>query len=91
MFDDNAKPKEPKTPIRVLFFVDRLLRGGIQTFIWNTICFMPKEKVQIDILILDDGKHYDLEDELKQKGIRIYQLKGVWPNTVIGFLRFLKL
>lgn len=90
MFDDNAKQKEPKTPIRVLFFVDRLLRGGIQTFIWNTICFMPKEKVQIDILILDDGKHYDLEDELKHKGVRIYQLKGVWPNTVIGFLRFLK-
>ena len=42
--------------VKVLHFVDRMLRGGIQTFVLENIKHMERSKVQIDFLLLDDDK-----------------------------------
>ena len=52
--------------VKVLYFVDRLLRGGIQTFVYENIKHMDRNKVQIDFLLLDDGNKYEMEDDLKE-------------------------
>ena len=48
--------------VKVLYFVDRLLRGGIQTFVYENIKHMDRNKVQIDFLLLDDGNKYEKFD-----------------------------
>lgn len=82
MLDDDEKK------IKIIYFVDRLLRGGIQTFIYNHILHIDRKKFNIDILILDDGEKYDMEDELKVLGIKIYKLTGIWPNTMQGYISY---
>ncbi len=79
-----------KEPVRVLYFVDRMLRGGIQTFVLENWRYMDHNKVQIDFLLLDDGNTYELEDTLRRLGSRIYKLKGIWvkkPMDFIGYRR----
>ena len=39
--------------VKVLYFVDRMLRGGIQTFVIENMKHMDRNKVQIDYLLLD--------------------------------------
>ena len=79
-----------KRPIKVLMFVDRLFHGGIQTFIWNNICVLPADKVHIELLILDDGKHYTMEDDLLAKGIAIHKLNGIWIKTITDYFSYFK-
>lgn len=74
--------------VKVLYFVDRMLRGGIQTFALENMRHMDRDKVQIDYLLLDDGKHYELEDTLNSLGSSIYKLKGIWLNTPIDYIRY---
>lgn len=79
-------------PIRVLYFVDRLLRGGIQSFIVDYITHMDPAAVRVELLTLDDGQHYELEDVLREKGVTIHQLKGIWlrkPADVFSYRRAL--
>ena len=76
--------------IKVLMFVDRLLHGGIQTFIWNNINELSADKIHIELLILDDGKHYELEDRMKSKGLIIHQLKGIWTDTITDYFAYIK-
>ena len=74
--------------VKVLYFVDRLLRGGIQTFVYENIKHMDRNKVQIDFLLLDDGNKYEMEDDLKELGCNIYKLSGIWLDRVSSFLIF---
>ena len=76
--------------IRVLYFVDRMLKGGIQSLI---ISWLPKfdEKIQIDFLLLDDGNEYELENEIKRFGCKIYKLNGMWIKTPIDFIKYSKI
>ena len=76
--------------VKVLYFVDRLLIGGIQTFILNNIKHIDREKVQIDFLILDDGNVYDAEKNLADEGYNIYRLKGIWVNRITDYLKYSK-
>ena len=79
-----------KEPVKVLYFVDRMLRGGIQTFVLENWRHMDHNKVQIDFLLLDDGNTYELEDTLRGLGSRIYKLKGIWvkkPNDFFSYRR----
>ena len=50
--------------IKVLYFVDRMLRGGIQSLVIDWVSRFDKKKFQVDFLLLDDGKEYELEDTL---------------------------
>ena len=79
-----------KEPVKVLYFVDRMLRGGIQTFVLENWRHMDHTKVQIDFLLLDDGHTYELEDTLRGLGSRIYKLKGIWitkPKDFVSYRR----
>lgn len=77
--------------VKVLYFVDRLLRGGIQTFVYENIKHMDRNKVQIDFLLLDDGNKYEMEDDLKELGCNIYKLKGMWINKITDFFKYGKM
>lgn len=75
---------------KVLYFVDRMLKGGIQSLVMEIVKNIDKEKVQIDFLLLDDGKNYELEDELENLGCKVYKLKGIWIRTPIDFIKYTK-
>lgn len=70
--------KEKREKTKILYFVDRMLRGGIQTFILENMRYMDWDKIQIDLLLLDDGKHYELEDAIAAVGATVYKLNGIW-------------
>lgn len=76
--------------VKVLFFIDRFLLGGIQAIVYDIIRHLDKEKLQIDILQLDDGVVYPLEQTLRDMGVQIYQLKGIWMRTPLDFHRYFK-
>lgn len=76
--------------IKVLYFVDRLLIGGIQTFILNNIKYIDRNKIEIDFLILDDGNTYDTENDLKKQGYNIYKLKNVWIRKPTDYFKYFK-
>ncbi len=63
---------------KVLFFVDRLRVGGIQVLLKNLFQKFPEEYISCELLLLDDGEHYELEDQISSMGIKIYKLKGIW-------------
>ena len=76
--------------VKVLYFVDRMLKGGIQSLVIEIVKNINKEKVQIDFLLLDDGKEYELENTLKDLGCKIYKLNGIWINTSLDFFKYKK-
>lgn len=78
---------------KVLFFVDRMLTGGIQKLLFDLSSVMNKNKVIPEFLSLDDGKTYPMEEECKTNGYKVYKLKGVWvknPNDFIKYRRVVK-
>ncbi|MBR3249977.1 MAG: glycosyltransferase family 1 protein [Clostridia bacterium] len=74
-------------PIKVLYFVDRMLRGGIQSLVIDWVSRFDKDKIHVDFLLLDDGKKYELEDTLKKIGCNVYKLSGIWVKNPIDFIR----
>lgn len=74
-------------PIKVLYFVDRMLRGGIQSLVIDWVSRFDKKKIQVDFLLLDDGNEYELENTLKEMGCNVYKLKGVWIKTPVDFIK----
>lgn len=77
-----------KEPVKVLYFVDRMLRGGIQSLVIDWVSRFDKQKIHVDFLLLDDGKEYELEQTLKQFGCTVYKLKGIWVKTPIDFIKY---
>lgn len=76
--------------IKILYFVDRMLRGGIQSLVVEIVKNIDKENFQIDFLLLDDGNTYELEDKLKERNCNVYKLKNVWINTPFDYLKYCK-
>ena len=74
--------------VKVLYFVDRMLRGGIQTFVIENMKHMDKNKIQVDYLLLDDGNKYELEDTLIEMGSKIFKLKGIWFRQPFDFIKY---
>lgn len=74
-------------PIKVLYFVDRMLRGGIQSLVMNWVSKFDNTKVKVDFLLLDDGKKYELEDTLKEYGCNVFKLKGIWIRKPLDFIK----
>lgn len=71
--------------LKVLFFIDRLLWGGIQGLVYDILKHNDNQRMKIDILNLDDGKEYPLTNTLKEMGINVYQLKNTWIRTLFDF------
>ena len=78
------------TPLRVLFFIDRLRLGGIQMLAYDILKHNDPSKMVIEILNLDDGQHYPLTQELREMGVTIHQLKGAWMHTPLDFPHYFK-
>lgn len=74
-------------PIKVLYFVDRMLRGGIQSLVIDWVSRFDKNKIRVDFLLLDDGKKYELEDTLKELGCNVYKLNGIWIKQPSDFIK----
>ena len=74
-------------PVKVLYFVDRMLRGGIQSLVIDWVSRFDKNKIQVDFLLLDDGKKYELEDTLKRLGCGVYKLNSIWINKPLDFFK----
>lgn len=77
-----------ESKVKVLYFVDRMLRGGIQTFVIENLKHIDKTNLQIDFLLLDDGKVYELEEELRNLGSTVYKLDGIWLRKPWDFVRY---
>lgn len=75
---------------KVLFFVDRLRVGGIQVLLKNLFQKFPEEYISCELLLLDDGEHYELEDQISSMGIKIYKLKGIWLRKASDYLKYCK-
>lgn len=76
--------------IRVLYFVDRFLQGGIQTLLWNIATSIDLDSFEIEFLCLDDGKSYPMEQDLADMGFKVTKLDGIWLDSPISFLRYRK-
>lgn len=76
--------------LKVLFFVDRLLWGGIQGLVYDILKHNDNQRMKIDILTLDDGKEYPLKEILKNMGITVYQLKNTWIHTPLDFPNYFR-
>lgn len=82
----NSKVKQ----IKVLYFVDRMLRGGIQSLVIDWVSRFDKKKIHVDFLLLDDGNKYELEDTLKELGCNVYKLKGIWIRNPFDYIKYAK-
>lgn len=73
--------------VKVLYFVDRMLRGGIQSLVIDWVSRFDKNTIQVDFLLLDDGKEHELEDDLKKLGCTIYKLNRIWIKNPLDFIK----
>ncbi|MFI3326689.1 MAG: glycosyltransferase family 1 protein [Clostridia bacterium] len=73
---------------KVLIFVDRMRVGGIQTLLYNQYPYF--DKVDVEFLVLDDGEHYDLEDDIKKLGGTIHKLEKVWLRSPLDYVNYAK-
>ena len=72
--------------IKVLYFVDRLRHGGIQQLLIEMLRNIDKEKIQMDVLVFDDGQTYPLEEVVKNLGINLYKIEG-WIKTPLSYIK----
>ena len=73
----------------ILLFVDRMRVGGIQTLLVELIDQFLASGHPCELLLLDDGEHYDLEDEVRAR-IPVHKLEGIWMRKPQDFLRYIR-
>lgn len=76
-----------KKQVKVLCFIDRLERGGIQTLALNLMNQFDKKKIQVDFLLFDDGTEYSLEQVFRDMGSKIYKVISPSKKTVFRCMR----
>lgn len=76
--------------IKILYFVDRMLKGGIQSLVVEIAKNIDREKFQLDFLLLDDGNDYELENTLREFGCKVYKLKGIWIKNPFNYINYYK-
>ncbi len=77
--------------IKVLYFVDRLLWGGIQSFLESVFQNIDRETFLIEVLTLDDGVEYpDGENRISKCGVKIHKLKGIWIRSLKDYIKYEK-
>lgn len=74
-------------PIKILYFVDRMLRGGIQSLVIDWTKQFKTKNMKVDFLLLDDGKDYELEETLKELGCNVYKLNKIWIRQPFDFIK----
>ena len=77
--------------IKVLMFVDRVGRGGAQSFLFSICANIDKEKFEASLLCLDDGyDHSGYESEFEANGVKIHKLNGIWIKNFRDFSKYEK-
>lgn len=76
--------------IKILYFVDRMSKGGIQALVIEIAKNIDKEKFKLDFLLLDDGHDYELENTLKELDCNVYKLKNVWIKNSFDYINYYK-
>lgn len=76
--------------IKILYFVDRMLKGGIQALVIEIAKNIDKKRFQLDFLLLDDGHDYELENTLKELDCNVYKLKNVWIRNPFDYINYYK-
>ena len=71
----------------VLLFVDRMRVGGIQTLLVELIDQFLESGQPCELLLLDDGEHYDLEDGVRSR-IPVHKLEGIWVRKPQDYVRY---
>ena len=56
--------------VKVLLFVDRMRTGGIQILLVNLLKVFDKKKYSFDVLMLDDGTDYPMENDIIETELR---------------------
>ena len=74
--------------IKILYFVDTLEVGGIQTMLLNWIKCLDKGKYQIEILTLDYNSKNNLEKQMKDQGVKIHKLFGINLSSIMNFAKY---
>ena len=74
--------------IRILFFVDRFGRGGIQALLANIAQTIDRASFDVEFLVLDDGEYYSLEDEIRNMGFKVHKLNGIWLRNPFDYPRY---
>lgn len=77
---------EKMEKIKVLYFVDRLRHGGIQQLIVEILRNVDTKKVQIDLLVFDDGETYPLEEVVKNLGVQLFKINA-WIRTPLDYIK----
>ena len=72
---------------KALIFVDRFRVGGIQTLLYNQYPYF--DKVDVEFLVLNDGEHYDLEDDFIKMGATVHKL-DMWIRSPLDFFKYAK-
>lgn len=72
--------------IRVLQIVNKMNRGGIETFLMNVYRNIDRDKLQFDFLTLETDTPGDYDEEIISLGGRIYQV----PSRKKGLLKMKK-
>lgn len=75
---------------KVLFFVDRMRVGGIQVLLIDLFKHFDAKRIRPELLLLDDGEHYDLEDQVREMGIPVYKLEGIWLRKLKDYISYFK-
>ena len=74
--------------VKVLQVFDSLeISGGVQRVIMNMLRSIDLDKVQIDFAVYDAPIKDSYEQEAKELGVRIYQMKNVSEAGVFGFYK----
>ena len=84
----NLAEKEDK--IKILYFIDRMAHGGIQSLVIEIAKNIDKERFKLDFLLLDDGHDYELENTLKKLDCNVYKLKNVWIRSPFDYIIYYK-
>lgn len=69
--------------VKILYFIDTMECGGIQQFVLEIIKKIDRNRCEIEILLLDDGNKYPLEEVLKKLDIAFYKLNGIWIKNLL--------
>lgn len=73
---------------KILLFADRMRAGGIQTLLLSLLRSFDRTQIQPELLVLDDGESYPLEDAVRALGVPVHKLQGIWLRGPADYPRY---
>lgn len=76
--------------IKILYFIDTLGIGGIQPFFCSIARRLIRMEFEIEFLILDDGETPIYEQTVRDMGIAVHKLQGIWIDKPFDYIPYIK-